>query len=102
MTTCVITKKDGLIIGVETDGHASNDNHSLVCNSVSVLMQSLLIGVVNILELDIGFTIESGHLHIKLTDDQAEKSQVLTDTFAETILIIESENKTSMKVEVCE
>jgi len=88
--------KEDLRLGFKIEGHAlskaeiekSGDAYDLICNSVSVLSQSVLIGMEEVLKLKIKYEINDGFLHIdlrNLKDQDKEKSQVLLLTFEKSI-----------------
>lgn len=91
-----ILKKDDLRLGFKIEGHAlskseiekSGDAYDLICNSVSVLSQSALIGIEEVLELKVRYEINDGFLHINLSNlksREIEKCQVLLLTFEKSI-----------------
>ena len=88
--------KEDLRLGFKIEGHAlskaeiekSGDAYDLICNSVSVLSQSVLIGMEEVLKLKIKYKINDGFLHIdisNLKDQDKEKAQVLLLTFEKSI-----------------
>ena len=91
-----ILKKDDLRLGFKIEGHAlskaeiekSGNAYDLICNSVSVLSQSTLIGIEEVLKLKIKYEINDGFLHINLSNlksQEIEKCQVLLLTFEKSI-----------------
>ncbi len=91
-----ILKRDDLVLGFKIEGHAlsraeiekSGDAYDLICNSVSVLSQSALIGIEEVLKLKIKYKINDGFLHINLSNlknQEIEKCQVLLLTFEKSI-----------------
>ena len=91
-----IYEKENLRLGFKIEGHAlskaeiekSGDAYDLICNSVSVLSQSALIGMEEVLKLKIKYTINDGFLHINLSNlknQEIEKTQVLLLTFEKSI-----------------
>ena len=91
-----IFEKKNLKLGFKIEGHAlskaeiekSGDAYDLICNSVSVLSQSVLIGMEEVLKLKIKYEINDGFLHIdirNLKDQDKEKAQVLLLTFEKSI-----------------
>lgn len=91
-----IFKKDYLCLGFKIKGHALSrveiekygDAYDLICNSVSVLSQSALIGIEEVLKLKVKYDINDGFLHINLSDlnnEDIEKCQVLLLTFEKSI-----------------
>ena len=91
-----ILKRDDLVLGFKIEGHAlsraeiekSGDAYDLICNSVSVLSQSALIGIEEVLKLKIKYKINDGFLHINLSNlknQEIEKCKVLLLTFEKSI-----------------
>lgn len=91
-----IFKKDNLCLGFKIKGHALSrveiekigDAYDMICNSVSVLSQSAVIGIEEVLKLKVKYDIEDGFLHINLSNlnnEDIEKCQVLLLTFEKSI-----------------
>ncbi len=91
-----ILKKDDLRLGFKIEGHAlsraeiekSGNAYDLICNSVSVLSQSTLIGMEEVLKLKVKYEINDGFLHINLSNlkiQEIENCQVLLLTFEKSI-----------------
>ena len=91
-----IFKKDDLRLGFKIEGHAlsrseiekSGNAYDLICNSVSVLSQSTLIGMEEVLKLKVKYEINDGFLHINLSNlkiQEIENCQVLLLTFEKSI-----------------
>lgn len=60
----------------------------MVCNSVSVLSQSVLIGIDEVLKLNCTYEIADGYLKLDLSDfseEELAKSQVLLKTFEKSL-----------------
>lgn len=92
MIKVVIKFQDDNIIAVDIKGHAVRDAeaviigeaYDMVCNSVSVLSQSLLIGLESILKINCSYEIYDGYISLDLSDIEKEellKAQVLLKTF---------------------
>ncbi|WP_024613333.1 ribosomal-processing cysteine protease Prp [Clostridium sp. Ade.TY] len=96
----ILTKKDN-IIGFIIDSHAMPEDRDfnndvllvgeafdMVCNSVSVLSQSVLIGIDEVLKLNCTYEMADGYLKLDLTDFSEEElmqSQVLLKTFEKSL-----------------
>ena len=91
-----IFEKKNLKLGFKIEGHAlskaeiekSGDAYDLICNSVSVLSQSALIGMEEVLKLNIKYKINDGFLHIdisNLKEQEIDEAQVLLLTFEKSI-----------------
>ena len=93
MIKVTILQKGNLSLGFKISGHALSreeientvgDAYDLICNSVSVLSQSALIGIEEVLKLPVKYEINDGYLSVNLSDlkeDEIEKGQVLLKTF---------------------
>ena len=91
-----IFEKKNLKLGFKIEGHAlskaeiekSGDAYDLICNSVSVLSQSALIGMEEVLRLKIKYEINDGFLHIDISNlkgQEIDEAQVLLLTFEKSI-----------------
>ena len=91
-----IYEKENLRLGFKIEGHAlskaeiekTGDAYDLICNSVSVLSQSVIIGIEEVLKLKVKYSINDGFLHINLSNlkkQEIEKTQVLLLTFEKSI-----------------
>ena len=93
MIKVTILQKGNLSLGFKISGHALSreeientigDAYDLICNSVSVLSQSAVIGMEEVLKLPVKYEINDGYLSLNLSDlkeDEIEKGQVLLKTF---------------------
>lgn len=91
-----VLEKDNLCLGFRIQGHALSraelkkygNAYDLICNSVSVLSQSVLIGIEEVLKLKIEYDINDGFLNINLSNlrkEDIDKCQVLLLTFEKSI-----------------
>jgi uncharacterized protein YsxB (DUF464 family) len=97
MIKIIILKNKDLSLGFKIEGHALSkeeientvgDAYDLICNSVSVLSQSVLIGMEEVLKLPIKYEINDGFLSLdisKLNEDEICKGQVLLLTFEKSL-----------------
>lgn len=101
MISAKIFYKSNNIVGFVIDNHAmpgdrdfNNDvllvgeAFDMVCNSVSVLSQSVLIGIDEVLKLNCTYEIADGYLKLDLTDfseEELRESQVLLKTFEKSL-----------------
>ena len=93
MIKIAILQKGDLSLGFKISGHALSreeientigDAYDLICNSVSVLSQSAVIGMEEVLKLPVKYEINDGYLSLNLSElneDEIEKGQVLLKTF---------------------
>ncbi|WP_315078426.1 ribosomal-processing cysteine protease Prp [uncultured Clostridium sp.] len=96
-----INYKDSSIIGFVINNHAlcgdrdfRNDvslvgeTFDMICNSVSVLSQSVIIGLDEVLKLNSTYEISDGYLKLDLNDfneEEIEQAQVLLQTFEKSL-----------------
>ncbi|GAB6169311.1 hypothetical protein JCM1393_17710 [Clostridium carnis] len=97
MIKVTIFKNNNLSLGFKIKGHAlsrreiekeTGDVYDLVCNSVSVLSQSTVIGMEEVLKLPIKYKVEDGFLQINLFNlnkEEIERAQVLLLTFEKSL-----------------
>ena len=93
MIKVIFKHNDNNIIGFKIEGHAVSqevmdatigDAYDMICNTVSVLSQNVLIGIKEVLKLRPLYEIENGFLEVNLnnlSEDDIEKCQVLMKTF---------------------
>ena len=91
----ILRKKD-LVVGFKINGHAlsrselnkTGNEYDLVCNSVSVLSQSTLIGIVEVLKLRCKYEMKDGYLNLdasNLKDEEIDDCQSLFLTFEKSL-----------------
>lgn len=91
-----IKSKNENIMSFRINNHAligreailAGDAYDMVCNSVSVLSQSVVIGLDEVLKLNVNYEIRDGYLALDLngfTQEEIEQSQVLLRTFEKSI-----------------
>ena len=91
-----ILSKDSRILSFEINNHClinrdaiiAGEAYDMVCNSVSVLSQSVIIGLDEVMNLNINYDIGEGYLSLNLDgldDNEIEKAQVLLKTFKQSI-----------------
>lgn len=93
MIRVTILQKGNISLGFKISGHALSreeientigDAYDLICNSVSVLSQSAVIGMEEVLKLPVKYEINDGYLSLNLSglkEDEIKKGQVLLKTF---------------------
>ena len=91
-----IESKNENIMSFRINNHAligreailAGDAYDMVCNSVSVLSQSVVIGLDEVLKLNVNYEIRDGYLALDLngfTQEEIEQSQVLLRTIEKSI-----------------
>ncbi len=80
------------IISFKINNHAligreaiiAGDAFDMVCNSVSILSQSVIIGLDDVLKLNVNYEIKDGFISLDISDfskEEIDKAQVLLKTF---------------------
>ena len=97
MIKIVILKKQDLNFGFKISGHALSrkeientigDAYDMICNSVSVLSQSVLIGMEEVLKISVKYEIKDGFLSLdllNLNNDEIKSAQVWLLTFEKSL-----------------
>lgn len=85
MIEAVFNKKSDNLVSVIIKGHAESveQGYDMVCSAVSAISQSILIGITEVLKLNIKYSLEDGFLSFSLDDiDENDilKCQVLMKT----------------------
>ena len=84
------------ILSYEINSHAlinreaiiAGEAYDMVCNSVSVLSQSAIIGLDEVLKLNVNYEISYGYLSLNLdgfNGEEIEKAQVILKTFEKSL-----------------
>ena len=84
------------ILSISINNHAlvgreailAGDAYDMVCNSVSVLSQSVIIGLDEVLKLNVNYEVSDGYLALDLkgfSPEEIEQAQVLLKTFEKSL-----------------
>ena len=97
MIKVIIFKQKHVSLGFKIEGHAlsreeiesaTGDVYDMICNSVSVLSQSVVIGMEEVLKLPVKYEVKDGFLSLNLSSlkkDDIERGQVLLLTFEKSL-----------------
>jgi hypothetical protein len=101
MVRVKIKQHNDNIVGFVINGHALSDDRDfsndaalvgeafdLICNSVAVLSQSVIIGLDEVLELNSTYEMQDGYLKLDLQDfnlEELNQAQVLLKTFEKSL-----------------
>ncbi len=91
-----ISFKDDKIQSFVINSHAligreaiiAGEAYDMVCNSVSVLSQSVIIGLDDVLELNVNYDIGDGYVAVNLeglTQEEVDTAQILLKTFEKSL-----------------
>lgn len=76
----------GQPVGFEAKGHAqfSEEGSDIICSAVSALTQTTVLGLKELLKLDMGLSIEDGYIHCILgrdcTPSECQNAALLLET----------------------
>ncbi len=88
MIKVTIFKKEGKIWSYQIKGHAryAESGKDIVCSAVSTAGQMTLLGLKDVLKVEVESDIQDGYMQVKVTDNfEYENVQVLMNTFEKTI-----------------
>ena len=97
MIKIIILKQKHISLGFKIECHAlsreeiesvTGEAFDLICNSVSVLSQSVIIGMQEVLKLPIKYEINDGFLSLNLSnlkEEEIDRAQVLLLTFEKSL-----------------
>ena len=105
MTRVVIFKKKDRISGFEISGHTgyAEEGSDIVCSAVSSVSQMALLGIKDVLKLNVFFEISDGFLKLSLGKNvENESAQVLLKSMEKSLREIQKEYGNYVKLEVKE
>lgn len=105
MTRVVIFKNKDRISGFEISGHTgyAEEGSDIVCSAVSSVSQMALLGIKDVLKLNIFFEISDGFLKLSLGKNvENESAQVLLKSMEKSLREIQREYGNYVKLEVKE
>lgn len=97
MIKIILLRKESQYIGFNIEGHALDrmtientigESYDMICNSVSVLSQSVIIGMQEVIKLNVKENIKDGYLSIDISSlniDEIQSAQVLFQTFEKSL-----------------
>ena len=90
MTNIILKKKGSNIVAFSIKGHAgfAESGEDIVCSAISVLSQSILIGIEEVLNIKADYEIQDGFLNLDLSEnnkEDIEKCQVLLKTMEKSL-----------------
>ena len=102
MTKIKVFRKEGHIVALEVKGHTgyAEEGSDIVCAGVSILTQSALMGLKQVLKLDTESSIGDGYLSFKISSYTPESDAIL-DTMYIALKDLESGYKRHIKMEDC-
>lgn len=90
MTEIKFRIKSSQIVSFSMDGHAGygNSGEDIVCAALSVLSQSMIIGIEEILKINLKYEIKDGYLKLSIehnSEEEINQCQVLLKTMLKSI-----------------
>lgn len=84
-----IRKSEERIQGIRISGHAQSAEHGrdIVCAAVSVLAQTILLGVIDQIGREIPYEMSSGHLAFDLPKGLSGEEEIRTDALMRTLYV---------------
>lgn len=83
----VLEQSKGKVQGIRVTGHAmaGKPGEDIVCAAVSVLTQTILLGIMEALERQIPYERESGNLSFRVPKELSDQEVVKVDTLMNTL-----------------
>ena len=104
MTKIIIFKQEKLISGFQIKGHSgfAESGQDIVCSAVSTASQMALVGLKEVLDLNVESNMKEGFLivHLQKEDLQNEKAQTILLSMEKTLQSIADEYARFVKMEV--
>ena len=102
MTKIVIFKKNGMISEYQIKGHSgyAQEGTDIVCSGISAASQMALVGLVEVLKLNVQSDIKDGYMHITINDFQNDKAQAILSAMELTLQDIAKNYARYVKMEV--
>ena len=103
MTRVTLYYQNGTLTGIECRGHSgfAKKGSDIVCSAVSVLMQSLVLGLENIAKVQ-GLNVEADEkvpiIRADWPSSEQERISLLTNTTAESLRVIAAGNPKHVKI----
>ncbi len=104
MTKITIFKKNGKICEYQIKGHSgyAEEDNDIVCAGVSTAGQMGLIGLKEVLRLDVEFDCKEAYLHVVLKDFQNVEAQAILSAMEKTLEDIAKNYDKNVRMEVRE
>lgn len=104
MTKITVFKKGDKIWSYQVKGHSgyAEEGADIVCSAISTASQMTLLGLKEVLQLDVESSVNDGYLQVKLADgaENNNEAQVLLQTMVKTLEDITKNYAKYVKMEV--
>ncbi len=104
MTRITIFKKNGMICEYQIKGHSgyAEEGSDIVCSGISVAAQMALIGLNEVLHLNVKYDVKDAYLHVELLDFDNSSAQSILQAMEKTFEDIAKNYARYVKMEVKE
>lgn len=104
MTKITILKKNGFIYEYQVKGHSgyAQEGSDIVCSAISVASQMALVGLKEVLNLDVFSDIKDGYMRVELKDFENQSAQSILNAMVLTFDDIQKNYSRYVKMEVKE
>ena len=104
MTKITILKKNGFICEYQIKGHSgyASEGSDIVCSAISVASQMALLGLKEVLKLDLSSDVKDGYMRVELKDFENESAQSILKSMILTFEDIAKNYARYVKMEVKE
>ncbi len=102
MTKITIFKKNNLICEYQIKGHSgyAESGSDIVCSGISTASQMAVIGLKEVLGLDVQVDINEAYLHVCVGDFENENAQTILSAMEKTLFDISKNYPKNVKMEV--
>ncbi|AKL95105.1 putative ribosomal protein [Clostridium aceticum] len=89
ITIDIVRNKNNEIIGFTTSGHAYADEpgRDIVCAAVSMLTQTIVLGLYEVLEVKAAYSIKHGYLTCSIPEDISREKRQQVNILFETMVV---------------
>lgn len=89
MIRILIKKKNDSLKYIQVSGHANSDDYGkdIVCAAVSVISQTILLGISEILKDDLNYSIKKGDLSFEIPDKMSYEDELRVNALTHTLIL---------------
>lgn len=89
MIRILIKQKNDSLKYIHVSGHANSDDYGkdIVCAAVSVVSQTILLGISEILKSDLKYSIEKGDLSFEIPEDMVYEDELRVNALTHTLML---------------
>lgn len=89
MVKVKIKQKNNSLKCIRVSGHANSDDYGkdIVCAAVSVITQTILLGISEILEDDFNYSVSKGDLYFEIPEKMIYEDEIRINTLTHTLML---------------